>query len=73
MCSVCNSNEFKYENRTKVLILAYHQVTNALLPAGVTMTVLEVIDILQDFKKHLFLSSTLDFVEILTLGKMVEI
>ena len=46
---------------------------NVLLLVGVTMTVLEVIDILQDFKKHLSLSSTLDFVEILTLGKMVEI
>ena len=73
MWSVCNSKEFQYENCTKVLILAYHQVTNALLLVGVTMTVLEVIDILQDFKKHLFLSSTLDFVEILTLGKMAEI
>ena len=56
-----------------VLILAYHRVTNALSLVGVTMIVLEVIGILQDFKKHLCLSSIPDFVEILTHGKMAEI
>ena len=57
----------------KVLILACPQVTNVSLLAGVIMIVLEVIDILQDFKKHLFLSSIPDFAQILTLGKMAEI
>ena len=56
-----------------VLILVYLQVTNALLLVGVTMIVLGVIDILQDFKKHLSLFSIQDFVPILIHGKMVEI
>ena len=73
MYSVYYFLEIHYENRMLVLILAYLQVTNALLLVGVTMIVLGVIDILQDFKKHLFPSSIPDFVGILTHGKMAEI